>query len=241
MKLIYNAINHCGKVRSNNEDTILVGNQILRDSTDSFSFDIPEGSIVVPAIVCDGVGGNERGEEASMAVCEYFRDFFAQLPTENDESELIMSLKHVAASCNNKILEKAQGCGMASTLTGMVILGDKALVLNAGDSRTYRLRYDHLKLLTREHTTQRADGRRVLTNCFGLEEITLDITTTAIVPGDTFIVCSDGLFDMIPDEVISANATDAEKLLNAALNAGGYDNISIITIQFSDDSESFSI
>lgn len=56
---------------------------------------------------------------------------------------------------------------MASTLTGMLIYGGKAFILNAGDSRTYRLRYGNIKLLTNEHTMTR-DGRRVITNCLGM-------------------------------------------------------------------------
>lgn len=231
MKLTYTAISHCGLIRSGNEDAILVGNQILRDDADSFCFDIPESGIVFPAIVCDGVGGNARGEEASMTACEQFRINFESLDYTISENDLILRLKQDAARCNEIIIDKASGCGMATTLTGLVVLGERALVLNAGDSHTYRLRYDNFKQLTRDHTADR-DGRRVITNCLGLDNVTLDVTGTAIVPDDIFIVCSDGLFDMVPDELIAANASSAERLLELALEAGGRDNISIITLKF---------
>ena len=231
MRLTYTAISNRGLVRPGNEDTILVGNQILRDDADSFSFDIPDDGIVFPAIVCDGVGGRARGEVASIKACESFRAFFESLPAGIDENRIIMMLKDEMARVNEAVLAEACGCGMASTLTGIFLYGPRAYVLNAGDSRVYRLRYDNLKLMTREHTTER-EGRRLITNCIGLPDAALDITPTAIVPGDIFVVCSDGLFDMVPDEAIAASAASAETLLSRALDGGGLDNISIITLQF---------
>lgn len=231
MRLEYTAISHRGLVRETNEDALLVGNQILRDDSDSFGFDIPADGIVFPAIVCDGVGGNHRGEEASMTACDEMRKVSESLDRNMSENDLILRLKQDVVHCNNIILDKAKGCGMATTLTGLIVLGERALVLNAGDSRTYRLRYDNLKQLTHDHAADR-DGRRVITNCLGLDDVTLDVTATAIVPDDIFIVCSDGLFDMISDELIAANASSAERLLQLALDAGGHDNISIITLKF---------
>lgn len=231
MKLSYSAVSNRGLVRPGNEDTILVGNQILRDDADSFGFDIPEDGIIFPAIVCDGVGGHAAGEVASMTACESLRDFFENLQPGIDESTLIMLLKNEFARVNELILAESAGNGMASTLTGLLIYGQKAFVLNAGDSRVYRLRYDNLKQMTREHTMER-DGRRVITNCFGLPNATLDITPTAIVDGDVFVVCSDGLFDMVADDDIAANAADTDTLLRMALENGGHDNTSIITLRF---------
>lgn len=231
MKLKYNAICNRGLVRPGNEDTILVGNQILRDDADSFSFDIPKTGIVFPAIVCDGVGGNARGDEASMAACENFRAFFEKLLPGIEENRLILMLKSEMKHVNGLILSNAGGCGMASTLTGLLVCGPRAYLINAGDSRVYRLRYDNFKLMTRAHATVN-NGHRMITNCLGMPDATLDITPTAIVPGDTFIICSDGLFDMVSDFDMAANAANAETLLSKALDAGGHDNISIITLQF---------
>lgn len=231
MKLIYNAISHCGLVRQNNEDAILVGNMVLRDDADSFGFEIPDNGIIFPAIVCDGVGGNACGEVASMMACEDFKSFFENLEPGLDDDSLFQRIKNEFHRLNNKILKEGNDSGMASTLTGLVIYDNKAFILNAGDSRTYRLRYDNLKLLTNEHTEVR-DGRRVITNCLGLPNAFIDISISAIVPDDTFIVCSDGLFDMIDEEEISANSSSAENLLKLALTAGGCDNTSIILIKF---------
>lgn len=232
MKLSYQAICHRGLVRGNNEDAVLIGDRILRDDSDSFSFDIPENGIVFPAIVCDGVGGRDNGEVASMTACEELQRFCNSITPDIEENELIMKVKQAFASFNEKILDKAAGSGMACTATGIIVLGDKGLVLNAGDSRTYRLRYDNFKQLTRDHTIMR-DGRRLISNCLGLEDVTVDITPTALVPGDIFIIASDGLFDMVADSAIAENASSAESLLNLALNNGGCDNTSIISLQFS--------
>lgn len=232
MKLTYHAICHRGLVRSNNEDAILIGDRILRDDADSFSFEIPENGIVFPAIVCDGVGGRANGEVASMMACSELQHFCNSIRPDMDESEIIMSAKQEFTACNSKILQRAGDSGMACTATGIIILGDRGLVLNAGDSRTYRLRYDNFKLLTREHTIMR-DGRRLISNCLGLEDVTVDITPTAVLPGDIFIIASDGLFDMVDDDTIASNASSAESLLNLALKAGGCDNTSVISLQFS--------
>ncbi len=233
MRLSYNAISHRGLVRPNNEDAILVGNVILRDDSDAFGFQMPEKGMVFPVLVCDGVGGNARGEEASMMACEGFKSFFETLAPDLDDNELIGCLKKAFTEINKKIILSGDGCGMATTLTGVVIYGGKAFVLNAGDSRTYRLRYDNLKLLTNEHTMLR-DGRRVITNCLGMPEATVDVGISAIVKDDVFLVCSDGLFDMIDDSQIAANASSAKTLLDMALSAGGGDNTSIVSIQFAD-------
>ncbi len=235
MRLIYEAVSHCGLVRRNNEDAILVGNIILRDSADTFSFEMPENGIIFPALVCDGVGGNSRGEKASMMACEHFKTFVEKLEPGLDDDSLIRHLKQTFADCNRQIIQTADGCGMATTLTGLLIYGQKAFILNAGDSRTYRLRYDNLKLLTHEHTEMR-EGRRVITNCPGIEGASLDISLSAIILGDTFLICSDGLFDMVDEETISENTSSSQSLLNLALSAGGADNTSIIRLHFGDSS-----
>ncbi len=236
MKLSYNAISHCGLVRHNNEDAILVGNVILRDDADAFCFEVPENGMIFPALVCDGVGGNARGEEASMMACEGFKSLFETLAPDLDDDQLILCLKKGFAEINEKIMVCSGGCGMASTLTGVLVYGGKVFVLNAGDSRTYRLRYDNLKLLTNEHTVMR-DNRRVITNCLGMPGAKVDVCISAIVDDDVFIVCSDGLFDMIDDSAIASNASSADNLLNMALAAGGRDNTSIISIHFGEEEE----
>lgn len=233
MNLTYNAISHRGLVRDGNEDCILVGNQVLRDNTDNFSFGIPDAGIIFPALVCDGVGGHARGEEASLAACDDFRSFFETLSPDLDDNYLIMLIKQAATRCNSKIIELAAGCGMATTMTGLLIYGNHAFILNAGDSRTYRMRYENFKQMTAEHTIVR-DGKRYITNCFGLDDMKLDVTPTAIVPGDIFVICSDGLFDMVPDNIIAENCVSAERLLALALEAGGRDNTSLITLQFTE-------
>lgn len=231
MKLSYQAICHRGLVRANNEDAVLIGDRILRDDSDSFSFEMPENGIVFPAIVCDGVGGRESGELASMLACTELQRFCDSITSNMDENELIIKIKQEFSHCNAMILDRAGGSGMACTATGIIVLGDRGLVLNAGDSRTYRLRYDNFKQLTRDHTVVR-DGRSLISNCLGLEEVTVDITATAIVPGDIFVIVSDGLFDMLDDSTIAANASSADSLLDLALSEGGCDNTSVITLQF---------
>lgn len=226
MRLSYSAKSHVGLVRQKNEDAILVGDQIIRDDSDSFAFEMPEGGVVFPAIVCDGVGGQPRGEVASMVVCEHFRDFFRSLTLGLRPADLIMRLKQVATECNRKLL--ADGCGMCSTLTGLLVYGDLVYVLQSGDSRTYRLRYDNFKLLTTDHVNE----RDLLTNCLGMVGGSLDVTKTVLVEGDTYLVSSDGLFKYVPSDDIGQRLSSADELVDLALAAGGPDNVSVVSLRF---------
>ena len=112
-------------------------------------------------------------------------------------------------------------------------------MVNIGDSRTYRLRYDYLKQLTTDHSERERMGdesvpSNLIYNALGAEGAFIDVLQTKIVAGDKFIVCSDGLTDMIGDEAIEkilSQGGDAEALVTAAKEAGGLDNITVIIME----------
>ncbi len=149
--------------------------------------------------------------------------------------------------------------GMGTTLAGFIIEGNLLAVINIGDSRLYRIRDDHIEQITQDHTVAGAMERmglltkqealcdpqkHILTSALGIEplkNIKVDLFPAEIGTKDLFLLCSDGLYDMLDDEEIveainSFKGKSLEKagrtLIERANLAGGKDNITIILISF---------
>lgn len=241
MRITYDAVSNMGLRRTNNEDMALVMGQAVRDGADTFSFQQTTPPATFAAVVCDGLGGYEGGEVASEMACDALRDFLDTLPRGLDAQTLIGQIKSWADQTNRAILHAAAGNQMGCTLTGLLLYEDLALLLNAGDSRTYRLRYDTLKQLTTDHSERLRTGdmsipSSVIYNCLGLNGAFIDITPTRVIAGDRFVICSDGLSDLVDDDTILNTLNDhdaaAQPLVDAALAAGGTDNVTVVTLKF---------
>jgi protein phosphatase len=124
-------------------------------------------------------------------------------------------------------------------LTGVIWIGAKAYLVNAGDSRTYRLRSGILKQLTTDDTERGITGdenaSKLLLNAIGggsHGRLTVEDITDRIMEGDTILVCSDGLTDMVDDEgieeILCSKERPAGGLVETANRNGGADNISVI-------------
>ncbi len=239
MRLTYEVISDVGRYRKNNQDMALVMQQTVRDDSDSFSFEIPEGDFKFAAIVCDGLGGHANGEVASEMVCLSFRDFTDSLPDGLDDNGLVQAVKQWFRKINEDIITESHGVKMCTTLTGILLYGETALILNSGDSRTYRRRHDSVRQLTVDHSEQvntsesEAPSSRIY-NCLGLPGAFVDVKITRVIPGDSFLVCSDGLSGMVSEETLASEFDSANSLLQSALQGGGWDNITIIVLKFSD-------
>ncbi|MCZ6656823.1 MAG: protein phosphatase 2C domain-containing protein [Gammaproteobacteria bacterium] len=230
-----------GSVRSNNEDAVAV------DPT------------LGVAILADGMGGLQAGEVASAEAVDIVRSFLSAL-AEIDEH----SLNEAISTANARIFDLAEfGDDIVALGTTLVVWtaapgGGRCMVANVGDSRAYRLRDTVLTQLTRDHSliqqlidsgalsAEQARGathRNVITRAVGLErEVTVDIETHDCRPGDLYLLCSDGLTDMLsdaaiedllePDALVDQKTLRdaADNLIEAANAAGGADNISIALI-----------
>lgn len=243
MKLKYHSISDTGLRRNNNEDMAMVADSLVRDGEDSFSFQLPDEGIKFGAIVCDGVGGLPNGELASEIACGKFRTFVEELPDDLDDNALIQALKLWTRETNADILTESNGSGMACTLTGILLYYDRAYILNIGDSRTYRLRYGTLRQLTTDHSERDRTGDMsippsIIYNCLGIQDCFIDVTPTRVVAGDVFVVCSDGLSDVVPEEslasILAGETRTAEELIEAAKTAGAPDNVTVILLEFSE-------
>ncbi len=228
MAKIYRAT-HVGKVRRNNEDSIIV--------IDPKTF-----------VVADGMGGASAGEVASQMLVEIVKIFLLKMPRPWDDKILSRAI----LLANQKIFDMAQQNsnynGMGTTATILSLYKDKAYFAHVGDSRIYMLRNNVLKQITEDHSYVESLVRRgditpeqarshpmknVLTQAVGVvEKIFVDTANFTTQKGDMFLLCTDGLTNMIDDETIGKIMRKAEdpakELVEAALDAGGKDNVSVI-------------
>lgn len=225
-----------GLVRTNNEDTFHVN---------------PQAKF---CLVADGMGGAAAGETASRLFAQAARKVFADR-TVTDEQDAIHLVQLTFRQANEQILNhveknpehKGMGCTaelLAFTSTGFVIG-------HMGDSRTYRLRQGTLKQLTKDHSlvqdqidqglitesqARTHSMRNVILRAVGVRPSpALDTLRGPIYSGDLFMLCSDGLTDLVEDDTITqALNQDADiskkidHLINLAKQAGGKDNITVV-------------
>lgn len=237
MRLRFEIVSHAGHVRTQNEDMAYAGGQTVRNDSDAFEFDIPDEGMKFGAVVCDGLGGREGGEKASALTCNMFDTFVDDLPVGLEPNDLILRLKRWAQTANDTIMAESHGNSMATTLTGLLLYFGQAYILNCGDSRTYRLRYDNFRQLTRDHSERNrlndpSAPANLMYNCLGIPEAFIDITPAKIVVGDQYIICSDGLSDYVTEAEMQTHVQSAQALVDASLSAGAPDNVTVITLKF---------
>ena len=242
-----------GMVRSHNEDSI---------GTDAE---------IGLAVLADGMGGYNAGEVASgiavaMLTTEMKQALGDHDPHASDGSGELMAEKFVrenSAKANAAIYQTAksqpQYSGMGTTLVIALFFDNRMTVGHIGDSRLYRLREDALEQVTRDHSLLQeqidsgmiskeqarfSQNKNLVTRAVGIDpEVETEVHTYPVQRGDIFLLCSDGLSDMVPDEEIQATLTAlqsnlplaAKQLVQLANDCGGRDNISVILVRILDD------
>ncbi len=245
---------HTGMVRSHNEDSIAV------DPT------------IGLAVLADGMGGYNAGEVASgIAVALITKDMreavgegpMHQRDRDTGEPRAVKVLRDVVGRANRSIYDtsnsQAQYAGMGTTLVVALLFDNRLSVAHIGDSRLYRLRGDTLEQVTRDHSllqeqidagmitpemARKSQNKNLVTRAVGIEpEVEPEIHTYDAQEGDIFLLCSDGLNDMVPDDDIQltlvtlrANlALAAEQLIQMANDNGGRDNVSVVLVRVRKD------
>lgn len=228
-----------GSKRSNNQDSI-------------YYSDKPVGPLPNLYIVADGMGGHRAGDQASKMAIDIAVDFIKKSTIENP----IAVLKRAMIFANNEIYKTASRDpdlrGMGTTMVAAVCQDDKLYVANIGDSRLYaigneikQITMDHslVEELIRDGKLERKKGRNhpeknIITKAMGSkEEVIPDFFEIDINPEDKYLLCSDGLSNMVEDDEIRDIVVDnedlrdtAQALVDRANYYGGADNISVVII-----------
>ena len=230
-----------GRARSNNEDSV---------ATDE---------AVCLAVLADGMGGYNAGEVASNMATSFIRTelgrWLREASSQASDAEVRRAMDICVDNANRAIFNAAnsnpQYAGMGTTLVVAVFRDNRVLLGHVGDSRCYRLREGRLQQITRDHsllqeqldagliTPEQAafsSNKNLVTRAVGVEDtVLLETHQHDMLPGDVFLMCSDGLSDMLDDEgilqvLLAHDSLDSgtQALVDAANDAGGKDNISVI-------------
>lgn len=239
-----------GRVREHNEDAVFAN---------------PHLGFVVLA---DGMGGYNAGEVASsMATTRLASELesalAARAPHATDgpggEAFAGQCLRDAVADANAAIFQAAQDeagyAGMGTTLVAALFFDDRVAVAHVGDSRLYRLRDGTLNLLTHDHSllqeqidsgllsaeeARHSLNRNLVTRALGVDPLVeVDLAEHLVLPDDLYLLCSDGLNDMVPDEEIALALQTlsghlelaATQLVEMANDQGGRDNVSVILVK----------
>jgi serine/threonine protein phosphatase PrpC len=237
------AFTHVGAVRARNEDTVAVDDWVM-----SQSMDRPltlQRTVAAPLVclVADGLGGHAGGEVASRFVAEYLT---GQAAPATDAAALGGLLRAVDQALFAAMRERPMLQGMGSTVAGLHVAPAGLMVFNVGDSRVYRVEAGGLVQLSTDDTPgpKRADGRTaarttaVVTQSLGGWQEPGGIAPHVLAepaPG-RWLLCSDGLSDRLDPAAIAAHIGEDDgasvgALFEAAMAAGGDDNISILLVR----------
>jgi serine/threonine protein phosphatase PrpC len=190
--------------------------------------------------VADGVSGNAGGGEASeMTVRTITADYYAT----PDTWEPPTALEKVITAANRWLISQASAnrdlAGMATTLSLMVLRGQRYYLAHVGDTRIYLLRDGALKQLTTDHVWDRPDMRHVLKRAVGLDaHLAIDFAEGALQAGDVFTLLSDGVWETLGDKMIHESLLKfdstqmvADHLTKTALDKQSADNSTAVVIK----------
>jgi serine/threonine protein phosphatase PrpC len=246
-----NAFTHEGRRRANNEDSITVGGWVSDVAMSGPRRSRHELTAPFLVAVADGMGGHAAGEVAS-------RYTIKRLAAESlaGERDVAATLIAINAELYQTMAAEPDYRGMGTTAVGLLLTPSQAIWFNLGDSRIYRLaggRVEHA-VIGEERFERHVGGRLeqlsvddvppgprsgTITQCLGgapaFTRVLPHTGVQALSVPSRWLVCSDGLTDMVPDEVIEAmmEAGDEEavrRLFTVAMEAGGDDNVSIIVV-----------
>ncbi len=237
-RILYSCVSHPGKVRRINQDNYLCGGQYM-PSDGSGSDKLLQGVCLPPANplfgVFDGMGGEQYGEVASFIAARRA----SRLRIPRDAGEV---LPYFCQKANREICDFAAKNGVSSTGTtaAMLLFTKKRIHLcNIGDSKIFRLRKGKLEQLSVDHLCVAPFGAKpALSQNLGLppEESVIEpfFLKLGYTVGDLYLLCSDGLTDMVPTEEIEKTLSSlplksaAQRLLEQALEGGGKDNTTVM-------------
>lgn len=233
------AASHVGKIRSNNQDSGYAGRTLF--------------------VVADGMGGHAGGDVASSIATKRIIEADKTYPNAQD-AEFALQAALIAANSQlaETVFEHAELTGMGTTVSALIVLDDEVAIAHIGDSRIYLFRDGELSQITVDHTfVQRLvdsgriteaeamvhPRRSVLMRVLGDVESSPEIDTSilATLPGDRWLLCSDGLTGVVSfngiGSAMSSDATAqdlADRLVKESLDGGAPDNVTVVIVDIGD-------
>lgn len=233
---------------------------VRRNNQDSYAIRVLDENLAI-AVVCDGMGGAQAGNVASAVAVETFaaalEDLCRQdLPMQSGPAQDL--LRAACRAANSHVYELARNnpeyYGMGTTLVAMLVHRHRAYVVNVGDSRCYLFSEGRLNQITTDHSLVQAlvdcgditpeearthPKKNVITRALGTEDsVRSDLFCTDCREGDILLLCSDGLTNTVPDDVLEAELSQltspeetARRLLALAVEQGAPDNVTVILAQ----------
>lgn len=248
IKLAIEAKSDTGCVREHNED--------------NFGYDVDMGL----AVLADGMGGYKAGEVASAIAITSLVHTVIQIKGSDEKIELdgrqheesailYRALHHANQQVYDSAHDSKECMGMGTTVSAAWFHDGKVSIAHIGDSRIYRYRDYRLDLLTTDHTVvqelvdhgfytleeaKASEQRNIVTRALGIDPaVNIDLYDYDVRAGDIYLLCSDGLTDMVDDldvaNILRRSSTDLEygsvELINKALTNGGKDNVTVIVVR----------
>ena len=221
---------HQGLVRANNQDNWLAESALYG--------------------VADGMGGHKGGETASRVALQVFRNAIGQKKPDAD------ALRMAVEAANRRVYEMSARddtlSGMGTTMSMIWQDTNRLLIAHVGDSRIYRLREGRLQQITNDHSfvaelvrnniitpemAKTHPQRNIITRAVGVDPfVQVDVLQEELLPGDLWLICSDGLHGMVEDGEIQTILSEmeledaAERLISRALENGGHDNVTFVLL-----------
>ena len=230
-----NAATHVGKVRQINEDSYL-----NREDLNLW-------------VIADGMGGHHAGDVASKAIVQCLDEITPRKRLSTYIDEIEDRLISVNQKLRQMAAEHRDNRTIGSTVVSMVALNNYFALLWAGDSRVYRVRHGSLSQLTRDHSqveelvergvilreeAESHPASNVITRAVGAtDQLYIDVDIDKAEPGDTFLLCSDGLYKHLSDEeignILQKNDLDeiCKSLVDLTLERGASDNVTLVVIK----------
>lgn len=210
-------------------------------------------------ILADGMGGHNAGEVASQTVIKFIADNLRDLPEIKSTEEISSRLREAIEGANEHVyrmsVENSEQRGMGTTVVAVVLWDGVAYVANVGDSRAYAVHKKDISQITTDHSiveelvirgtitkeeAKHHPQKNIITRAVGTDSyVKVDLFEHKCVKDSSMILCSDGLCSMVDDEDICEIVRQEKKsenivckLIDAAKNSGGLDNITVICIRF---------
>ncbi|MBP3313591.1 MAG: Stp1/IreP family PP2C-type Ser/Thr phosphatase [Oscillospiraceae bacterium] len=230
---------------------------VRRDNEDAFILEKLSESCLI-AVVCDGMGGARSGDVASrLALSVFIRTLQDSWREDLTAGEAEALLRTATAAANTAVYEKASSSeehrGMGTTIVAALIYPTVAYILNVGDSRAYHVNKKGIEMVTCDHSlvqmmVQRGElsaeeakehpNKNLITRAVGTDAmVESDVYSVTVEQGDSFLLCSDGLTNVLADQEILFEVDHGEckddcclRLLDIAKTRGAPDNVTVVLV-----------